>query len=378
MNNNKCPEFYDDYKNIKHVDLTLSPKPLPSMKSLQDSELEMFRFFEMTPDLVCIAGKDGYFRKFNQSVINKLEYTTEELMRKPIASFIHPEDREVTAKRRNELLKGKELINFQNRYLSKSGATVWLHWTSIYLPDKEVVFAIAKDVTDIKIAEKKIEEKYRKFKSLATHFKTSIEKDRKYLAVELHEELAQLAAVVKMDIEWIAQNFPDMNKIARGKTDHALMMSGLLIDSIRRISYSISPDMLDDMGLQETMKWLCQEFSILNGIPCHFECTADLSGLSQEIQLDFYRICQEALNNIMYHAEASSVHIRIGSEEESIYLVIADDGKGFDSMQAKPTSGLDHIRERVASIHGRLDIYSEPGQGTKITVSIPTQLTEMD
>lgn len=348
------------------------------MSSLKESEFEMFRLFEMTPDLVCIAGKDGYFRKFNQSVINKLEYSEEELLTRPIHTFIHPEDFDTTAHRRNELLKGKALMNFQNRYVSKSGATVWLHWTSIYIPEKEIVFAIAKDVTEIKQAERKIEEKYRKFKSLATHFKTSIEKDRKYLAVELHEELAQLASVVKMDIEWIAQHLGDMDKIARSKTDHALMMSGLLIDSIRRISYSISPDMLDDMGLQETLKWLSQEFSILNGIPCHFESSADLSPLSHEIQLDFYRICQEALNNIMYHAEASSVHIRIGANEKGIVLAIADDGKGFDSRQSKPSSGLDHIRERVASINGKLDIQSELGQGTIITVSIPTQLTEVD
>ena len=77
--------------------------------------LEMFQFFEMTPDLVCIAGKDGYFKKVNQAVIDKLGYTSEELFSQPIASFIHPLDRDITARKRTELLEGKALINFENR-----------------------------------------------------------------------------------------------------------------------------------------------------------------------------------------------------------------------------------------------------------------------
>lgn len=81
---------------------------------------------------------------------------------------MHPEDREPTAYHRTKLLEGTALINFENRYVSKNGKVIWLHWTSTYIPDKEVVFAIAKDVTQKKI-EKEIEENYKKFKRLATH-----------------------------------------------------------------------------------------------------------------------------------------------------------------------------------------------------------------
>src|SRR5687768_3861580 len=176
------------------------------MLPLTTTEFEMFALFELTPDLVCIAGKDGFLRKINPAVIQKLGYTTEELYTRPIASFIHPEDRNMTAQVRAKLLSGEALLNFQNRYITKDGAIVWLEWTSIYIPDKEIVFAIAKDITKRKLQEKEIEDKYKKFKSLATHFKKSIEEDRKYLAVELHEELAQLASVVKMDIHWIKDN----------------------------------------------------------------------------------------------------------------------------------------------------------------------------
>ena len=330
----------------------------------------MFTFFEMTPDLVCIAGKDGFFRKVNPAVIDKLGYTEEELFARPIASFIHPDDKDLTSHERTNLLAGKALLNFQNRYVAKDGSIVWLAWTSIYFPDKEIVFAIAKDITESKQAELDIEEKYKKFKGLATHFKTSIEDDKKYLAVELHEELAQLAAVVKMDMEEIKDKEPDMSGPSKSRMEHALVVTGLLISTIRRISFSISPDMLDDLGLNETLKWHCNEFAVLNGTPCLFESAYNEANLTREIKLDFFRICQESLSNIMYHAHAKNVKVRIEDKGDKVWLIIIDDGKGFDMKRLQKTTGLTRMRERAASINGQLTIQTEPGKGTRVCVSI--------
>jgi signal transduction histidine kinase len=226
-------------------------------------------------------------------------------------------------------------------------------------------------VTERKEAEKEIEEKYRKFKSLATDFKNRIEKDRKYLAVELHEELAQLASVVKMDLDWISNNSPDLGVSARSRIDHALTISQMLINAIRRISYSISPNMIDDLGLNDTLKWLCEEFAILNGIPCRFESSYDTDQLSREIQLDFFRVCQESLSNVMYHAGAHTVKIKIEPVGDHICLSIMDDGRGFDLEQQKLASGLASMRERAASLNGQLTVATEKGKGTRVCLMIP-------
>ena len=115
----------------------------------------------MTPDLVCIAGRDGFFKKVNRAVIEKFGYTEEELMTRPIASFMHPEDKQLTLQKRSELFQGKSLVNFRNRYVTKSGNTLWLEWTSLYFPEESVVFAIAKDITKRRQVEQEIEEDYR-------------------------------------------------------------------------------------------------------------------------------------------------------------------------------------------------------------------------
>ena len=107
-------------------------------------------FFELTHDLLCIAGFDGYFRRVNPAVCSVLGYTEAELMALPIHHFIHQDDKAKTAENRNQLLKNVPLLYFENRYLTKSGEIVWLSWTSIPVVNDQVVYAIAKNITHAK------------------------------------------------------------------------------------------------------------------------------------------------------------------------------------------------------------------------------------
>ncbi len=334
------------------------------------SDFELFPFIEMTPDLVCVVGKDGFFRKVNKAVIEKLGYTEQELFSRHVSHFIHPEDAEKTFREREKLINGKVLLNFENRYLTKKGDVIWLEWTSIYFADKEIVFAIAKDVTERKKIEEEVTVKFQQYKSLARHFKDSIEKDRKYLSVELHEELAQLASVVKMDIDWLRLHEPQLNKESKKRVEHASVISNLLINTMRRISFAISPNMLDDLGLYSTLEWLCREFSILNGIPCEFQADFIEEHLSKEVQIDFFRICQESLSNILYHAEATKAEVSLIEQNRRMILQIKDDGIGFEEEQLVVQSGLKSMRERAKSINGRLIIDSGIDKGTCITLSL--------
>lgn len=340
------------------------------MKNLINTNTEFSSFFEITPDLVCIAGKDGFLKKINPSVINKLGYTRDELFAHPITTFIYPEDIDLTLTKRKELIEGKMLVNFSNRYVTKSGNIIWLEWTSIYFAESEIVFAIAKDITERKIVEKEVEEKYLKFKSLATHFKNRIEKDKKFMAYELHEELAQLVAVLKMDIDFINKNEPGLSKTSKSRIEHALAVSKMLFKSIQRISFSISPGMLEELGLNATLHWLCNEFSLMNGIPCEFIASYNEELLTQEIKIDFFRICQEALSNVTYFAQASTVKISIEEFSDKIQLNIIDDGKGFDIHHLQETPGLNSMRERAASINAQFEVFSKINEGTKISVVI--------
>ncbi|MCC5914589.1 MAG: PAS domain S-box protein [Balneolaceae bacterium] len=104
-------------------------------------------FFDLSHDLLCIAGFDGYFRRVNPAVCEVLGYSEEELLSKPISHFQHPDDKEITRRTREPILHGKPLTNFENRYITKKGEVVWFSWTSIPVNDEELIYAIAKNVT---------------------------------------------------------------------------------------------------------------------------------------------------------------------------------------------------------------------------------------
>lgn len=104
-------------------------------------------FFAITPDLLLIAGFDGFFKKINPAVSKTLGYTDEELFSMPILSLVHPSDQEITGHKNVSLSEGQSLLNFENRYVTKEGTIVWLSWTSVPIMRDSLVFAIAKNIT---------------------------------------------------------------------------------------------------------------------------------------------------------------------------------------------------------------------------------------
>lgn len=161
----------------------------PTDKPNSEKVFDLEYFFELSPDLICIAGYDGFFRKINPAVSKTLGYTNEELMSRPINSFVHPEDQGMTNNSRNNVRSGKHLINFENRYMTKDGETVWLSWTSIPIERDKTIFAIAKNIS----AKKKPAEK-------PTH-------------TETHEQIASTS-----DKAWLLE-FENLIRKNAGKTD---------------------------------------------------------------------------------------------------------------------------------------------------------------
>jgi PAS domain S-box-containing protein len=339
---------------------------------MSKEDYPMLDLFERTLDLVCIVNRAGRFKKINPAVINTLGYSEEELFARPVSALIHPDDRETTANRREQLLNNAPLLNFQNRYVAKSGAIIWLEWTSVYIPEKEVVFAIAKDITKRKQVEIEIEENYKKYKALASHFKQHVEIDRQNLATELHEELAQIATVVKMDMEMVASQNHQLNQFSHQRLHHAMDTCELLINKIRRLSYSISPSRISELGLETVLRSLCSEFSEQTNILCNYKSSYKEENLEYEVKLDLLRICQEALLNVMHHAQATRVDIKLEEKKNKIELSIIDNGKGFHHENTQ-RFGLRNMHGRVASINGKLHIKSEQEQGTSVTVSVDTR-----
>jgi PAS domain S-box-containing protein len=110
-------------------------------------EYDLNQFFDYSADLLCIAGFDGFFKKVNPAICKLLGHSEKELISRPINEFILPDDRSITDRFRESIFDGTPVVNFENRYTTKNGDTVWLSWTSIPNKESELVYAVAKNIT---------------------------------------------------------------------------------------------------------------------------------------------------------------------------------------------------------------------------------------
>lgn len=166
------------------------------------------RYIELSPDFICIAGYDGYFKKINPAVSKTLGYSNEELFARPIDDFIHPADKETTKLKRASIIKNNPLLSYENRYLTKNGDVIWLIWTSIPISSEKVVFAIAKDIT----SKKRLEE----LKRIASMFTDPAVDFEHIHGTDEGDSLSASASVA--DQLWIAELEALVRKYA-GKTE---------------------------------------------------------------------------------------------------------------------------------------------------------------
>ncbi|KKM87232.1 hypothetical protein LCGC14_1271050, partial [marine sediment metagenome] len=132
-------------ENFKRIEVTLSAE-----LSRKKVEIELAQIFDFTPDMICVAGFDGFFKRMNPAGLEILGYSLEEIRSRPIISFMRQEDRLITKKKQNEAYQGKKIQNFENRYLTKKGNTIWLSWTATSAPEHGIVYAAAKNITEEK------------------------------------------------------------------------------------------------------------------------------------------------------------------------------------------------------------------------------------
>ena len=129
------------------------------------------RFMDLSVDLFCVAGFDGFFKNLNPSFEKTLGFATKELMAKPYSEFIHPDDRQATAAEATRLENSEVAFAFENRYLCKDGSYRWLSWNAVSTPEQQIIYAVARDVTESKRAEQALRETQERFRLLVTGVK---------------------------------------------------------------------------------------------------------------------------------------------------------------------------------------------------------------
>jgi two-component system sensor histidine kinase DegS len=176
-----------------------------------------------------------------------------------------------------------------------------------------------------------------------------------------------------MDVAWVDKKISEESVVIKNKLKNIIYLLDESNHSIRRILNELRPSILNDYGLLEALEWLNRQFTDKTGIPVEFTTTENSIKISEELTICIFRIYQEALTNITKYASALKVTSTFTIIDDIIEATIADDGNGFEtaSLQFSKSFGIFGMKERVHSFNGNFDLLSSPGNGTKISFSLP-------
>jgi signal transduction histidine kinase len=218
--------------------------------------------------------------------------------------------------------------------------------------------------------EDEVRERTATLAELATHLQEVRETERGFLARELHDELGSLLTAAKLDVARLKSRLADSPEaIQRLQHMNELLNSGIALK--RRIIEDLRPSSLANLGLIASLEILGREFAERSGV--EIEMVLEPVNLDEANQLTVYRMVQEGLTNIGKYAQATEASIVMQNYGSHVVVEVSDNGKGFDVQAARASShGLAGMQHRVETAKGKLTISSAPGQGTRLSASLPT------
>ncbi|GEM_PF-3830093 len=237
---------------------------------------------------------------------------------------------------------------------------------------------ILRDIADRIKYETDLKDTNSKLHLLASHLQNVREEERLLISRDIHDQVGQELTALKMDMVMLAKEIeksdapPDGEKVI---TELRAMaeLTDKSIKWIRNLSTELRPDVLDRLGLFEAIEWHCKEFERRSGIKRSVTMNGSDSELSKENSIVFFRILQESLTNVLRHSGASEVEVIMSVSEESLTLVVKDNGKGITDEQLLGSSslGLIGMKERAYMLGGTVDVCRAGEKGTSVTASIP-------
>jgi PAS domain S-box-containing protein len=339
---------------------------------LMRSEEKYRTLVEQAIDAIALYDSQGRILDVNTGAVSLLGYSKEELSTMTLDQVLTPEEWSANPIRYDVLEKGESTV--KNRKMrKKNGAIVVTEVRSQQLPDGRYL-SVIRDLSERIRTREELESSYRAIRELTAHLQNIREEERTHIAREIHDELGQQLTVLKMDVSWINKKIIDnADDTTRDKMKELLSMLDDTVKTVRRISSELRPSLLDDLGLVAAMEWQLREFEKRSGIKTTIESPEVEVELSNAVKTALFRIFQESLTNVARHSEAQHVRVALTGEPGQFVMSIEDDGRGFekDIVAEKKTLGLLGMTERTTMIGGSYEIVSAPGQGTRVSVTVP-------
>ena len=324
--------------------------------------------FQTTPD--------GRYLSANPAQARMLGYDSPDALLANVTdiekqTYVRPQTRQEL----KHLLETQAAIKgFEDERARKDGSKIWMSISGHVVRDASgaVLYyeCTSQDITQRKLAEMEL-------RQMSHHIIEAQEAERQRVARELHDGVNQIIASAKMRLHKVDERHTELSPATReilSRCEHLLVQA---LEENRRIAHNLRPTDLDNLGLEDACRNFCRELESRANLEVNCRLARFTTRLPPNIELNLFRIIQEAMNNIEKHARAKSVRLQLAYRDDSLVLKIQDDGRGFDPENSKPAkkarrgTGLANMRERAASVGGTCELVSAPKQGTTITVRVP-------
>lgn len=363
------------------------------------------RFLDLSIDMFCTAGFDGFFKKLNPAFEKTLGFTTQELLAKPYSEFVHPDDREKTAAEAGRLQNREASFAFENRYLCRDGSYKWLLWNAIAVPEQEMIYAVARDITERKRADYErqqftasLEKANRELEIRNREVERATQLKSKFLASMSHELRTPLNAIVGFSDLLAEGTVGELNQKQQRFVNHIKKGSGHLLQLIN--------DILDLSKIEAgQLEIRCEDFDVRDALPEVFSTIRPLA-MAKNIQLEhkvranraiyadrvrFKQILYNLLSNaVKFTPNDGRIDIDCFEKGNFIAISVSDTGIGirpedqdiiFEEFRQVGDNtngasegtglGLAITKRLVEQQGGQIWLESVPGKGSRFSFTLP-------
>jgi PAS domain S-box-containing protein len=299
-----------------------------------------------------------------------------------LMEFLYPEDRELAMRIIENAFKTGEPYRVDYRIRRRGGEARIVHAIGSVVSDELGtpirMFGATQDVTARKRAEEELKATSEQLRALSTRLQAAKEEEATRIAREIHDELGGALTVLKWDLEEVGDRLAepaDSLELASLRKKIAAMTALIetTVDTVRRLASELRPMALDELGLVAAIEWQALQFEGRTGIVVGYECSLEKVDFNSEQAIAVFRVLQEAMTNVLRHAQATKVTITVKEEGGEFSLAIKDNGKGITESEKSDAHslGLLGMRERAHLIGATIDVTGMPGKGTLVALRVP-------
>ncbi len=355
-------------------------------EALRVSEAKYRDLYDHGPDMYSSIDATGKILSCNEMLLKVSGFSADEIISRSVFDLYHPDSRDVARKAYEAFLDSGVVQDVELQITNKQGdrIDVSLNASAVRNEAGAVVGSrsVWRDITkrkkaetELRASEVALRSSRQNLRRLTGRVLTAQEEERRRVARDLHDDFSQRLAGLAIELASLEKNLSEPAPELAAKVGNFQDQLKSLSSDLHTVSHQLHPAILDELGLFSAIESECERVTRIEGLKIDYTSGDAPSSLPKDIAIGIYRVTQEALRNVVTHAQASEIRVSISAVDEGLFLSVEDNGIGFVRSKLQPTSGIGiaGMRERIRHIDGRMSVKSQPGRGTKVEVYVPLE-----